>query len=116
MKLNTLESEMVIDIYDADMLPEMPFEFENYKLIEEDPKNKKQEFAFHLKKLKRLGLVIYEENEAFTKSGSYSTKYNNNVTIIREDKIHIAFKGIKLVERYVYSNSVFQIKYIDVAK
>ena len=55
MELNTLETEMLIDIYDADMLPEMPFEFENYKLIEEDPKNKKQEFAFHLKKLKRLG-------------------------------------------------------------
>ena len=111
MKLNTLESEMVIDIYDADMLPEMPFEIENYKLIEEDPKKKKQEFAFYLKRLKRLGLVIYEEKEAFTKSGSYSTKYNNNVIIIREDKVHIDYKGIRLVERYIYRNSVFQIKF-----
>ena len=69
------------------MLQEMPFEIENYNLIEEDPKKKKQEFAFYLKKLKRLGLVKYEEKEAFTKAGRCSTKYNNNVTIICEDKI-----------------------------
>jgi hypothetical protein len=110
MELTTLESEMVIDIYDADMLPEMPFEIENYKLIEEDPKKKKQEFAFYLKKLKRLGLVKYEEKEAFAKGGSRSTKYNNNVTMICEGKIHIASKGIKLVERYIYTNSEIQRK------
>ena len=110
MELNTLEGEMLIDIYDADMLPEMPFEIENYKLTEEDPKKKKQEFAFYLKKLKRLGLIKYEEKEIFVKGGSHSTKYNNNVTIICEEKIHIDSKGIKLVERYNYSNSEIQRK------
>ena len=110
MELNTLESEMLIDIYDADMFPEMPFEIENYKLTEEDPKNKKHEFAFYLKNLKRLGLVKYEEKEVFSKGGSHSTKYYNNVTIICEDKIHIDSKGIKLVERYNYSNSAIQSK------
>ena len=40
MELNTLESEMIIDIYDADMFPEMPFEIENYNLAEEDPKKR----------------------------------------------------------------------------
>jgi len=110
MGLNTLESEMLLDIYDADMLPEMPFEIENYKLTEEDPKNKIQEFAFYLKRLKRLGLIKYEEKEVFSKGGSHSTKYNNNVTIIYEDKIHIDSKGIKLVERYNYSNLKIQSK------
>jgi len=105
MELSTLESEMLIDIYDADMMLEMPFEIENYKLTEEDPKEKKQEFAFYLNKLKKLGLVKYEEKEAFVKGGSRSTKYNNNnVTIICEDKIHIDLKGIKLVERYNYNS------------
>jgi len=105
MELNILESEMIIDIYDADMFPEMPLEIENYKLIEEDPNKKKQEFVFYLNKLKKLGLIKYEEKEAFAKGGIRSTKYNNNVTIIYEDKIHIDSKGIKLVERYIYSNS-----------
>jgi len=112
MELNTLESEMLIDIYDADMLPEMPFEIENYKLIEEDPQMKKHEFAFYLKKLKSLGLIKFEEKEVFVKGGSHSTKYNNNVTIICEDKMHIDSKGIKLVERYNYSNSEIREKCI----
>ncbi|WP_264174434.1 hypothetical protein [Clostridium algoriphilum] len=34
MELNTLESEMLIDIYDSDMMPELPFEIENYRLTE----------------------------------------------------------------------------------
>ena len=72
MELGTLESEMLIDIYDADMLPEMPFEIENYNLIEKYPKEKKQEFAFYLKKLRRLGLIKYEEKEVFVKGGSLS--------------------------------------------
>ena len=110
MELNTLELEMLIDIYDADMLPDMPFEIENYKLTEEDPQKKKHEFTFYLKKLKKLGLIKYEGKEVFVESGSRSTKYNNNVTIICEDKIHIDSKGIKLVERYNYSNSVILSK------
>lgn len=105
MQLNTLESELIIDIYDADMLPEMSFEIENYKLTEEDPKNMKQEFAFYLKKLKRLGFIRFEEKEAFLKSGISSTKYNNNVSMIYGEKIHIASKGIKLVEWYNHSSS-----------
>ena len=110
MELSMLESEMLIDIYDADMMLEMPFEIENYKLIEEDPKEQKQEFASYLSKLKKLGLVKYEEKEAFVKGGSHSTKYNNNVTTIFEDKIHIDIKGIKLIERYNYSNLEFKEK------
>ena len=109
MELNTLENEMLIDIYDADMLPGMPFEIENYKLTEEDPKEMKQEFAYHLGKLKRMGFVKYEEKEVFLKGGSRSTKYNNNVAIICEDNIHIDFKGIKLVEGYNYSNLEIEI-------
>jgi len=105
MELNILESDMLIDIYDADMLPGMSFEIENYKLIEEDPKGKRQEFAFYLGKLKRLGFIKYEEKEAFLKHGSLNTKYNNNVTLIYGNKIHIDSKGIKLVERYNYSDS-----------
>lgn len=112
MELNTLESEMLIDIYDADMMPEMPFEIENYRLAEEYPENKIQEFVFHLKKLKKLGLIKYEERVTFVKSGSYSSKYNNNVTRIYEDKIHIDSKGIKLVEGYNYSNSEIREKCI----
>ncbi|MGV8980907.1 hypothetical protein [Clostridium sp.] len=110
MELNTLESEMIIDIYDADMLPGMPFEIENYKLTEEDPKIMKQEFAFYLRKLKRLGFVKYEEKEAFIKDGIYSTKYNNNVAMIYEEKIHIDSKGIKLVEWYSHSSIEIQRK------
>ncbi|MBU3113827.1 hypothetical protein [Clostridium lacusfryxellense] len=112
MELNTIESEMLIDIYDADMMPEMPFEIGNYRLIEEDPEKKIQEFAYRLKKLKMLGLVKYEERDAFIKGGSRSAKYNNNVTTICGDKIHINSKGIKLVEGYKYSNSENTEKYI----
>ena len=36
MELNKLESEMLIEFYDTDMLPEMPFEIEYCKLIEKD--------------------------------------------------------------------------------
>jgi len=110
MELSILENEMLIDIYDDDMMPEMPFEIENYRLIEEDPQKQKQEFAFHLMRLKMLGLIKYEEGEAFVKGGNRSTKYNNNVTIIYEDKIHIDSKGIKLVEEYTYSNSEIKEK------
>lgn len=98
MKLTTLENQMLVDIYDADMLPGMSFEFENYNLTEEDSKEKNQEFASYLAKLKRLGFIKYEEKEAFLKSGSFSTKYNNNVAMICEDKIHIDSEGIKLVD------------------
>jgi hypothetical protein len=108
MELNALEREMLIDINDADMLPGMSFEIEEYKLTEEGEKEKKQEFAFYLKKLKKLGFIKFEEKEAFLKDGSYSSKYNNNVTMICEDKIHIDTKGIKLVEWYNYSNSEIQ--------
>lgn len=108
MKLNTLENEMIIDIYDADMLPEMPFEIENYKLTEEDPEKRKQEFAFYLGKLKRLGFVKFEEKEAFFKIGIHSAKYNNNVAMIYEENIHIDSKGIKLVEWYIHNNSEIQ--------
>lgn len=108
MQLNTLENEMLVDIYDADMLPGMTFEIENYTLNEEDPKYKKQEFAFYLGKLKRLGFIKYEEDEAFLNIGIGSTKYNNNATMIYEDKIHIDSKGIKLVEWYNYTNSEIQ--------
>ncbi|MBU3180330.1 hypothetical protein [Clostridium psychrophilum] len=112
MELNTLESEMLIDIYDADMMPDMPFEIENYKLEEDEPKKKKQEFAFYLKKLKTLGLIKYEEREVFVKDGIRSNKYNNSVTAIYGNKIHIDSKGIKLVEGYNYSNSEIKEKII----
>ncbi|HEY8891760.1 MAG TPA: hypothetical protein VIM70_16095 [Clostridium sp.] len=110
MELNILESEMLIDIYDADMLPGMAFEIENYRLTEEDKKGRQQEFAFYLEKLKRLGFVKYEEKEAFLKVGNVNSKYNNNVAMIFGDKIHIDSKGIKLVERYNYSNSEIKRK------
>jgi len=112
MELNTLETEMLIDIYDSFMMPEMPFEIENYILIEEDPQKKRQEFAFYLRKLKKLALIKFEEKEVFVKSGNHSTKYNNNITIIYGDKIYIDSKGIKLVERYKYSHSEIKEKYI----
>ena len=112
MELNTLESEMLIDIYDNDMQPDMPFEIENYRLTEEDPKKKIQEFVSYLKRLKTLGLIKYEEREVFIKSGSRSTKYNNNVTIICEDKVHIDSKGLKLVEGYSYNHSEIKEKCI----
>ncbi|MBK5242116.1 hypothetical protein [Clostridium sp.] len=105
MELNTLEREMLIDIYDADNLPGMSFEMEEYKLTEEDEKQKKQEFAFHLGKLKKSGFIKYKEDEAFSKSGLRNTKYNNNVTIIYEEKIHIDSKGEKLVELYNYNTA-----------
>ena len=98
MKLNILENQILIDIYDVDMAPGMSFEIQNYKLTEEDPKEKKQEFAFYLERLKRLGFIKYEEKEAFLKAGSHSTKYNNNVAMISGDKIHIDSEGAKLVE------------------
>ena len=79
-----------------------------FRSIERDHKEQKQEFASYLGKLKKMGFVKYEENEAFLKGGSCSTKYNNNVNIIYEDKIHIDAKGIKLVERYNYSDSKIQ--------
>jgi len=107
MELNALENEILIDIYDADMLPGMTFDIENYKLKEEDQIDKKHEFAYYLGKLKRLGFINYEEKEAFFKSGSNSIKYDNNVTIICENKIHIDSKGIKLVD-FNYSNSEIQ--------
>jgi len=110
MELNILESEMLIDIYDADMLPGMAFEIENYRLTEEDKKSRQQEFAFYLEKLKRLGFIKYEEKEAFLQVGSVNSKYNNNVAMIFEDKIHIDSKGIKLVERYNYSDSEIKRK------
>ena len=108
MGLNTLESQILIDIYEADMLPGMSFEIANYKLTEEDPKKKKHEFAFYLSKLKKLGFVQYEEKEAFLKDGITCTKYNNNVAMICEDKIHIDSKGIHLVEWYNNRNSEIQ--------
>ena len=99
MELTTLEYQMVIDIYCADMEPGMCFEFEDYNLTEVDPKEKNQEFSFHLAKLKRLGLIKYEESEALLKGGNYSTKYDNNVAMICEGRIHIDSKGIRLVDR-----------------
>ncbi|MGH4117501.1 hypothetical protein [Clostridium sp.] len=105
MELNTLEREILIDIYDADNLPGMSFEIEDYKLTEEDEIQKKQEFAFYLGRLKKLGYIKYKDDEAFSKSGIRSAKYNNNVTIVNEDKIHIDSKGIKLVELYNYNTT-----------
>jgi len=98
MELNKLENQILIDIYDVDMAPGMSFEIQNYILTEEDPKEKKQEFAFYLERLKGLGFIKYEEREAFLKAGSRSTKYNNNVDMICGDKIHIDYEGTKLVE------------------
>ena len=116
MKLNSIESEILIDIYDADMLPEMPFEIENYNLIEEDQKKKRQEFSFYLKKLKGLALIKYEEKEVFVNKTKYNNNNNNNNVKIIYDKIHIDSKGIKLVERYIYSNSEIKEKCMIWAK
>ena len=112
MELNTFESEMLIDIYDNYMQPDMPFEIENYRLTEECPTKQIQEFTSYLKKLKKLGLIKYEEREVFVKGGSFSTKYNNNVTVIYENKINISSKGLKLVERYNYIHSEIEEKRI----
>lgn len=98
MELNKIENQILIDIYDADMEPGMPFEIQNYILNEKDPKEKKQEFVYYLARLKELGFIKYEEDEAFINSGSCSAKYNNNVAMIYGDKIHIDSKGIELVE------------------
>ena len=40
MELNTLESQILIDIYEADMLPGMSFEIANYNLKEDDQKRR----------------------------------------------------------------------------
>lgn len=108
MELNTLEREILTDIYDADNLPGMSFEIENYKLTEDNEKEKNQEFAFYLGKLKKLGFIKYKEDDAFSKNGIRNTKYNNNVTIIHEEKVHIDYKGTKLVELYNYNNEESQ--------
>jgi hypothetical protein len=108
MELNTLENQILIDIYEADMFPGMSFEIANFNLKEEDKKKQTQEFAFYLVKLKRLGFVQYEENEAFINGGNISTKYNNNVAMIYEEKIHIDSKGVDLVEWYNHQNSEIQ--------
>ncbi|MGV8983284.1 hypothetical protein [Clostridium sp.] len=100
MKLNTLEIEILIDIYDADMLPGMAFEMENYKLKEKELKDKKHEFAFYLENLKKYSYIKYDEKEAFLKCEIVNNKYNNNITMIFEEKIHIDYKGIKLVESF----------------
>ncbi|MGV8980103.1 hypothetical protein [Clostridium sp.] len=98
MELSKLENQIVMDIYDADMSPGMLFEIQNYKLEEQDPQDKRQEFAYYLGKLKRLGFIKYEEKEAFLEGGDLSAKYNNSVRVVCEDKIHIDYEGIKLVE------------------
>ena len=98
MELNKIEKQILTDIYDVDLSLGMPFEIQNYILTESDPKEKKQEFAYYLARLKELGFIKYEEAEAFINSGIHSIKYNNNVDVIYGDKIHIDSKGIKLVE------------------
>lgn len=98
MELNKIENQIIIDVYDADMSPGMSFEIQNFKLEEKELNDKKQEFAFYLGKLKRLGFIKYDEKEAFLKGGSRSIKYNNNVKKVCEEKIHIDSEGIKLVE------------------
>ena len=54
MELSVLESEMLIDIYDDDMMPEMPFEIENYRLTEEEPTKAETRICFPFNEIKNV--------------------------------------------------------------
>lgn len=98
MELSKLEVQILSDIYDADMSAKPAINFNNYELTETDTNERKQEFAFYLSKLKRLGFIEYEDNKAFSCGGWRSQKYRLNVLIFWSENIHIAFLGIRLVE------------------
>ena len=117
MELNKLETQMLIDIYDADMTAGKSIKILDYELTEKDPKEKTQEGAFYLGKLQRLGFIDYDEEKAFICGGWQNTKYKNNVIMIWGERLHITPKGIELVEdakKTTVQN--FKEKGIDVAK
>lgn len=98
MKLNELETQILLDIYEMDINHGPRINMNNYELKEAVEKEKRQEFVSYLQKLKRFEYIEYEEDNAFRLGGIRSTKYRTNVCMIWSDEIHISKKGIELVE------------------
>ena len=98
MKLCKLEIKILIDIYNNGTSAKKPINLMNYELTKLDPRKKEKEFAFYLTELKKMNLVTYDEDKAFSCGGCSSPIYNNNVLIVWGENVHISPLGIKLVE------------------
>ena len=89
MELNTLESETLIEFYNTAMLPEIPFEIEICKLIEEDNlKRRKEKVSTYLPiilvdKLKAYAgkFSIYPDKLIHDAIKEYLINHNNNQNI-----------------------------------
>ncbi len=99
MKLNKLETQILIDIYDADINFKNVVRITEYELTEVDPSERRQEFAAYLFKLRRLKLIKFDEDVAFFSCGWRSRKYNTNVVTFWGEYIHITNKGIEFAEK-----------------
>jgi len=98
MELCKLEIKILIDIYNNETSAKKAINLMNYELTKLDPRKKEKEFAFYLSELKKMNLVTYDEDKAFSCGGCRSPIYNNNVLIVWGENIHISPIGIKLVE------------------
>jgi hypothetical protein len=103
MELSQLETQILIDLYDADVTAGDSIDINKLQLTEKNPRVKPQEFAFYLGKLKGLKLIAYDEKEAFCYGGFRNLNYKNNVALVCGDKIHILGcpKGMKIVEEAI---------------
>jgi hypothetical protein len=98
MILSDLEKQLLFDIYEMDMNKGGEPNFNNYKL--QSIQNERfQEVAYYLDKLKRFGLIDYEESKAFVKGGRINPDYHNNVLVIWWKNIHITKEGIKYLRK-----------------
>lgn len=98
MVITDLEKKLLTDIYENEFVSPKTISYTNYNLTEEDPFEKKQEFVFHLNKLKNLGFIKFDETEAFQNAGIRSTKYKSCVQMVWSDKLHTTTDGRNLVE------------------
>ncbi|MCY6485901.1 hypothetical protein OW763_16440 [Clostridium aestuarii] len=98
MELNTIETQILLDVYEADINFKEQININNYTLNETDKKERKHEFAAYLLKLKRLKYIDFDEEKTFIKGGCQSPKYHTNVIMFWTEYIHITEKGIKCVE------------------
>jgi len=98
MELSKLEIELLLDIYEMDINLGERINENSYELIEQDPKERRQEFIHYLLKLKRFGRIDFDESKTFVCGGIRSEKYRTNVVMIWPENIHILEKGIQEVE------------------
>ena len=100
MRLEPIEVEILAGVYNTYRNKGKVINYRDYRLTEEDKRQKVQEFAYHLLNLRNLGYIRFNENQVFAIGGKMNKRYKNKVLVVRNIRnIIISKTGIEILEK-----------------